>query len=349
LTLFPTLLILCGDFYSEPPAPPIGGYNVYMGHIHNHTAYSDGRDTPFKAYQYARDIAGMDFLGITDHDHQIDGAEWKNTARAALMFNQDYRFTAFRGFEWTSPYYGHVSILETEDYVSSRDEATDSFDELCAWIGDTDGIAFFNHPGRQKDYGNEFNHFAARPVDNFAGIELWNRNSGFDVYYYNDGFMVDDGNLGYYDEALRRGWRIGSSGSGDDHDASWGTAQPSRLAVLANFKTRREILSAFRARRFYSTLDKNLSLSFKIDGNEMGSIVEPGVHVLEISVDDGSDDDKFSAVDLIRDGAMINSWFPGRKQANMTAEITVLPGEYYYIRVMQSDGDEAISSPIWIE
>ncbi|HPS56873.1 MAG TPA: CehA/McbA family metallohydrolase [Spirochaetota bacterium] len=321
-----------------------------MGHIHNHTTVSGAQGTPEEAYAYARDIAGMDFLGITDHAEEISSREWADLNAAAELFNEDNSFIALRGFEWSSTSnYGHVSIIETADFVRSDDTAADTFNELCAWLSGTNGIAFFNHPGREDDNSTEFSHFTTAPVINFAGMELWNRNDGFSIYYYNDGYVSGDGGMGFYDEALQHGWHIGASGSGDDHRAAWGTAQKFRLAVLAHAKTRDDILAAFRANRFYSTLDRNLAMSFKINGSEMGSTVSAGTYTLEINLDDGSTDDIFTGIDLLRNGIVLNSWSPGEKQVSITQEITVSAGEYYYVRVRQDDGDEAVSSPAWVE
>ena len=156
-------------------APSIGGYNVYMGHIHNHTALSGGTGTPDKAYTYARYTAGMDFLGITEHGESLDNNKWNTLKTASEEFNDDSYFIALRGFEWTSSAYGHIAILETPGFCRSDSTATDTFTEISTWIHNNSGIAFFNHPGRENSYGTEFNHFTTTPVDNFAGMELWNK------------------------------------------------------------------------------------------------------------------------------------------------------------------------------
>jgi hypothetical protein len=346
-------ILLCkgnSSMDDSAPAPPIGGFNVYMGHIHNHTTVSNAHGTPDRAYTYARDIAGLDFLGITDHAESIDSSEWNNLTAIADAFNSDNIFVALRGFEWSSSAkYGHVSILDTSEYCTSVNTATDTFNELCIWISARNGIAFFNHPGRENSMGTEFNHFTTSPVTQFVGMELWNKNDGFNVYYYNDGYNNGDNGLGYFDEALQNGWHTGASGSGDDHWGTWGTAQTYRMAVLANAKTRSEILGALRARRFYSTLDRNLSLSFKIDGNEMGSTISAGISTFKIMAEDGSGRELFTNIFLLKNGKIINEWSPNQKKVIISIGITTSAGEYYYVRVRQDDGDEAISSPIWIQ
>ncbi len=42
---------------------------VFFGSLHSHTSLSDGQDTPAEAYAHARDVAGLDFLAITEHSH----------------------------------------------------------------------------------------------------------------------------------------------------------------------------------------------------------------------------------------------------------------------------------------
>ena len=177
-------------------------------------------------------------------------------------------------------------------------------------------------------------------------MELWNRNSGFS-YYYNNGYNKNDGGLGYFDEALKLGWYIGASGGQDNHDKSWGTMNDYRIAVLANEKTRKGILEAYKARRFYSTADKNLTLSFTANGSEMGSKIGAGMLNFIIEASDGNGE-KFDRIELLKNSAVIKTWTPNSKNTLVTITKTATKGDYYYARVRQFDKDEAISSPIFI-
>lgn len=326
--------------------PSIGGYNVYFGSLHNHTSYSDGLGTPEQAYAYAQNTAHLDFFGLADHGEMLSSSEWSSIKSAADNANQDGIFAAFYGFEWSSFWsYGHVAVINTDDYCSYL--STTSFNSLLSWINARNGIAFFNHPGWESTAFTEFDHFTDTPSSKFVGIELWNDKEGFSKYYYNDGYYSNDGYKGYYDEALIRGWKIGASGSDDNHTATWGTATPMRMAVLANSKTRLDILNALIARRFYSTLDQNLTLSFKINGSEMGSTISAGNLVANILAADG-ENEIFSKVELIKNGAVIYTWYPNEANPSYLQLLTCNEGEYYYVKVTQYDGGEAISSPIFI-
>ena len=328
--------------------PAAASYNVYYGHLHNHSTISDGSGTPAQAYAYARDTAGLDFFSLADHAEQISSTEWTTMKNTADAYNDDGNFVALWGFEWSSnSLYGHVTVTGTSDYCTANDSATDTFDELVNWLDSRNGLAFFNHPGREDDTGNEFNHFSSTPSDKFVGIELFNKTADFDTYYYNDGYYSNDGNKGFYQEALDRGWDIGAAGGDDNHSATWGTDTDYRLAVLATEKTRAGIMEALAARRMFSTLDKNLTLSFTINDQEMGSEVDAGSYNAVISAGDG-DAETFTAVQLLKNGEVEQTWYPNQSNPVITHSLTVYGGEYYYVKVTQADGDEAISSPIFI-
>jgi hypothetical protein len=326
--------------------PSIGGYNVYYGHLHNHCNVSDGLQTPDYAYNYAKTTGDLDFFSLSDHSSAITTAEWTAMKTAADKYNEPNVFTAFRGFEWTSSLLGHVAVINSTDYISTTAPAN-TFDGLCNWLNTNECIAFFNHPGRYNSTGLEFGNFSTTPTEKIVGMELWNKADRFDIYYYTDGYYTGDGNLGYYDEALTRGWKIGASGSEDNHSGTWGTMAQSKLAVLASANTRTEIMNALKARRFFTTYDKNLAVSFKIGGNEMGSTVVAGPYQVQIQLSD-TDGEMISKIELIKNGLVLNTWKPNTSNPSILSSLLCAKNEYYYIRVLQADGDEAISSPIFI-
>ena len=181
-------------------------------------------------------------------------------------------------------------------------------------------------------------------------MELWNKADGFNRYYYNDGLFPDDNNKGFFDEALSRGWHIGAAGGGDNHSAKWGTAVDSRIGILAPACTRRDITDALTARRFFSTLDKNIRLSFTADsgGTEMGSTVKGCSHRFRIAAIDGNGE-RFTEV-LLYNGNhdTVASWHPSPGPVEVSRDIATNGDDYFYVKISQPDGDEAISSPIWV-
>jgi len=320
-------------------------YAVYFGDLHNHTEFSDGSGIPREAYDYARNKAGLDFFAVTDHCYNISQEEWERTRAVADSANEDDAFVALWGFEWTSDIYGHSNVIGTDDYCSINDSAADSFDELCDWLSTRNGVAFFNHPNHRVYHGFSFDGCSEK----FVGMELWSMEDDFWTYYYHDGMITDDNNRGYYDEALLRGWRIGAAGGGDNHFSTWGTMNDYRLAVVAEACTRKAVMDALEHRRFYSTLDKNLRLSFRVDGREMGSTVSGESHTLTVKA---SDDDGESFTNLViynmrHDTVVADSLETTNIDTSyfLTSEMP----DYFYLKVTQQDEDEAISSPVWVQ
>jgi hypothetical protein len=325
--------------------PQIGGYHVYYGNIHNHCEFSDGTGIVTNAYQAAKFSAKMDFFSLSDHGEMLSSNEWSSMKATADIYNENEVFTAFWGFEWSSPTEGHLTIIGSDDYCSCLYPGTSNFKSLNTWLNSRSCAAFLNHPGDFDVFNDEFNHITTNISERVVGMELWNGGTGFSRYYYNNGYNPNDGGLGFYDEALVRGWRIGASGAEDNHSATWGMGQ-FRMAVLANALTRDSIMKAFKERRFYSTLDKNIEMSFKINGNEMGSVINPGFHNGEIRLHD-ADDEIFTSVVLIHKGVAEDTFLINDHSPVITFHVNAQQNDYYYIVVTQQDADQAISSPVY--
>jgi hypothetical protein len=326
----------------------MGGYNVYYGGFHNHSGISfDSHGAPECAYGFAKCVAGFDFFGLSDHDQSLNTENWRVIKKAADSCNVDSGFAAFWGFEWTSNDYGHLTVVNTEDFTAASNQQTYTFQQLCSWLSARNCFAVLNHP-----YPGNFSNFLPPVCEKIVGMELWNKTEPFSKFYYNDGNIPNDNDKGLFDEALTLGWKIGAAGGSDDHGSPWGTTVDYRLAVLAKSLTRQDIFDAMKARRFYSTLDKNIALSFTIAGQEMGSTILGGSVVnyspTEIRVSDG-DNEIFTEIVLFdKDHNKRRTWNPHQASVDITDTLTVASGDYYYVKVTQQDGGEAISSPIWI-
>jgi len=369
VVVFLTMQLTPGICADEKPV-----YHVYYGQLHSHTYDSDGHlgksGTPAEAYAYARDIAGLDFFSVADHcsypydpvdplnPYGNDGLtveEYNLLKETANTLNQDVqddekdRFVTFWGFEWTSDDTswggpatllgkGHITIINSPDHCEADEPPTNDLNGLVDWMSTRDCIAFFNHPGQ---YGYDFDKFLFNYSDKIVGMELWNRDDDYyDTNYYGNGS---------WNNALGKGWYIGAAGSGDNHDADWGTLTEWRMAVLAQEKTRKSIYAAMKARRFYSSRDKNLELSFTCNGAQMGSQIAGGSLNVVIDASDG-DGEIFSKIWLFKNGKKIQNWNPNSTNPHVTTTVKGTKGDYFYVLVEQSGEFKwaAISSPIFI-
>ena len=132
--------------------------NVFFGNLHSHTSYSDGSGTPTDAYLHARDVAGLDFLAITEHNHKnapsdiatdhnlYNGSQDSSLISAAGRFNESGRFVALYGQEFSSIGSGnHANVLDVRDVIDEADVPNGQWDKLLgSWLPshkDSEGLS----------------------------------------------------------------------------------------------------------------------------------------------------------------------------------------------------------------
>ena len=363
----------------------IGDFNVYYGLLHAHSNISDGKGSPMKAYEYAKE-AGLDFFALADHNnnfHGVWGAGWAHDTMGGLVAAaqaayEPGRFATFVGFEMTSRQMGHIAVVYNPDRGFSMDENyffnpvnidEKTLDKFYKWLDTQPAVGFFNHPGEAFEHewdawypgagwGPEFKFFdPAVYTSRMVGVELFNGNLGFNTYYHKYCWKyVADRLAGsqytlkadtFYDEALQKGWRVGAAGADDNHSMNWGKVNDYRLAVLAKALTREDIFNALEARRFYSTMDKHLALSFTMAGQEMGSQMPPGVHKMAVEAFNTAGE-AVRRVTLIKNGKPLHLWDVQEEYLKLSHTAHTAAGDYFYVVVAQENGLEAVSSPIWV-
>lgn len=301
------------------------GTTLVHADLHNHTLLSDGDGDPALAFDSMRS-AGLDVAALTDHAtysdnalgdvltdalppdyHQAAGLTpngWARTREYADAANSDGAFTAIRGFEWSEPLLGHVNVWFTEHYVDVLQAGLMA--PLLEWLrrepglvldGGADGIAGFNHPGREPGRFEEF-RFDPAARDQMVSLELFNRR---DDYLF-EGWA--DGKSSPLCACLNAGWRTGITGVTDEHGVDWGHPEgKGRTGLWVVDHSRAGVKAAMQARRFFATRTSGL----RVDATAAtsGSPAVPMGSVLPISGGDVT-----FTLDLARD----DSWL-GRRLA----------------------------------
>ena len=123
-------------------------------------------------------------------------------------------------------------------------------------------------------------------------------------------------------------------------------------AILAEDRTRASVLTALRGRQTYATNGARIWLNVDLDGHSMGQSLPAQTkaseeQTLRIDVVGTADIDR---IDLIRTGriATLNS-FEGSEAVVERQLPRLAPGEWHYVRVVQTDGGVAWSSPIFAD
>jgi len=315
-------------------------YNFYIGNLHSHTSYSDGVGTPAEAFEHARDIAGVDFLAVTDHTQSLTGNEFADIIFQAEVFTQNGIFVAIAGQEWSGydPIHesikNHINVFESERLFTAPRTDLDSFYSELFSSGCT---ANFNHPA-----GLGFNRFAYSPT---ADIGM----NAIEVRGWNIWGPFYKGEESEFVNALNNGWHVGVDGSQDNHSATWGDG-PSWTVVLACSLTKAEVLDAMRNHRTYSTFDRNLNLVFKAENHWMGESFSQTDNIhFYIRANDPDDNDTLGLVELYQNGKLIDWISVDSNYYPWYLEITPPSGEnYYYVKINPSDSQKVWSSPIWV-
>ncbi|MBY0400777.1 hypothetical protein K2X89_10805, partial [Myxococcota bacterium] len=369
----------------EAELPPIvvrrAKHRLVWGDLHGHTRYSDGTGAPDAYFRYARDVARLDVVALTDHDHwgidALDESPERQAEIQALVktYHAPGRFVTLPGYEWTSWLHGHRHVLSFDDSLvihSSIDFETDRPDELWAALRGKPVLTFAHHSAGLPIATNW--HFPPdpelEPVTEIASVH--GMSEAEDAPAPIGGAVPGN----FVRDVLLHGARLGFIGSGDSHDGHPGLAQiasgQSGLAGLFVDSLERDaIQAALKRRHSFATNGIRPWLDVTIDGVEMGGVLAgatpsatpnpsddasaaSGDHRLHLRFEATA---PIERVELVRSGhrAVVDlrsaTGAPeGRPIYSLDLERRIPrlgPGEFHYVRILQVDGGVAWSSPIF--
>jgi hypothetical protein len=331
---------------------------VYWGDIHGHSMLSDGTGHPHDYYEYARDVAGLDVASLTDHDafglRPLAGASWALCTSSADSFYEPGRFVTFLGYEWTSWTYGHRNVYfpGTRGEVYSHTTPESSTPEgLWRAVRPWGAVTVAHHVGGGP-IATDWDHEPPEDVEML--VELFSVHGSSEsygcermIYSPVEGHFVQD--------ALARGYRLGMFASGDGHIGHTGRSSVDYAQGLVAFQapdlTRESVWDALTSRRVYGTTGARILLEFDVNRHPMGSAIPDDEIDLPRRVTArvlGTA--PIERMELIKNNVVIRV-FPCDGilgEFEHTDATEPHRGDYYYVRVEQTDGHLAWSSPIWL-
>ena len=338
------------------PSAPVT-YNLYFGDLHTHTAYSDAWEgTPWDAFEAAVK-GGADFMATTDHvgfwnaysGMALDSEEWADTLNAADYYTSK-RFVAMAGYEaWLLANLGEINVYNVKDLPTAEDgnplkykfdRLSDFYDWLAGYPG---AIGQFNHPYYMTNAFENFGYYSKARDGVMNLIEV-----------YNAKFSEE-----YYIMALDAGWHLMPTANSDTHNPDWISGYEERTVLLAEKLTPDNLYAAMRVHRGYATLDKNLRVTYSLNGAVMGSVLGSSSSLctakIHIEDPDGVASDKITKVEIVSNGGVV--------VATLNADSTVVDwivtfassaGNYFYVRVTTmsnvtgGEGPTAWTAPVWV-
>lgn len=318
-----------------------------------------------ECYRYARDIAALDFCAITD-TQSITKEIWAETVSAAQNMYKPGFFVTFQGTELGDNRNGHRNVIFSGDEPEPPVQAV-SPDERGANVKETmtpnlhqrfsgrqDVILIPHHTKMWLSW--DCYHPELEPVLEIHSIWGSGEKAGTDHWGLRE-------MTGGAQEAWARGYRIGVVAGSDTHAGLPGRSlpaadredflshRPGYAAVWAEELTRHGIFEALRARRCYGTTGVRIIVETFIEGHPMGSEIawaDPARHrELHINV---WGTDELDQITVVKNNRDVHCFGVKLDQAEVVwcDRTLAVDGDYYYIRVVQKDGNRAWTSPVWI-
>ena len=334
---------------------------LYYGELHEHSDISIcnrcGDQSLDENYQCRRDLNRLDFVAMTDHGYNIVPYLWNYSAKMVRANHDVGRLVTFLGEEWTSSfedyddkrpwgYYGHRNLIFGDPYFPKWWTAYngDTPAELWQELRDM-GADFVQVPHQLADTGNvpvdwDYTDEAAQPV-----AEIFQTRGSYEYAGAPRHARTATGEKGnYIQDAWARGIRIGVIAS-PDHGGGRGKA-----AVWARNKTRSEILNAIRSRHTFGTTAARVVIDFRVNGRLMGEVAPRGKGPVSVTASIRCPQ-PIKTIEICRNNEFVYTMSPADVRAEVDFVDRSPPEEpgYYYLRVIQEDGEIAWSSPVWLE
>lgn len=364
----------------------IGNKKYLFGDIHVHSGESDflgwgcGEKKRVENFDFARNIAGLDFFCLSEHDWQMDNNDWEHLQSLTESYNERDKFVTLHGYEWTSPNYGHRNVYFLDKggilFRSSRkmvgygewQKDNPTPDELWQTLknGNVDFFTVPHHPSTSQfpvSTENYYNENFDRLIEIYS---CWGfSESSYDLQEkFNTGVSRTEYNT--VRDHLNNGRKYGIICSSDAHDGHPGLSQGTekrsqlyhylgsgRVAVVVDKFDRNSIFYALKNRKAYGTTGEPILLEYRLGDAEMGETIEELQYSkLPVNLNIVGTTPLRNIEVVSNEGVVFKANLDGinrDRNFKLVKDIVVKNKSYYYIRVEQDDGERAWSSPIWID
>jgi len=339
---------------------------LYWGEIHGHTEMSDGCNRYEGLYRHAREEGCLDFAAAADHASYHSDNEWLWMQDVTNAWNDPGRFVTLIGYEWAGKQV-HRNVYTSRDRLDlfrGMYPPTSSIDAVWKHFhGDQQVVG---GPHAPLAHGLVWEHHDPE-VERFIEVySMWGAGDSRENPLVPEFARKNQRGLPV-NELLRRGAKLGFTGGGDCHEGRVGFTQedpegqgrtPHTFAVVLLYRCgmtaafmpelgRRSLLGALRSRRTYATTGARILLDFTVSGVPMGQegrAEEATCHAAVHAVG------PLARIEIVKDGDVAYAQESDALDATITwTDPEPLTGEHaYYLHVIQADGEQAWSSPVWI-
>jgi len=374
------------ELFFSPPIKclPEGSLSLYWGMLHGESERMDSGENIESFLRHMRDDKALQFYASSNFESEEETSNevWKLICQQITEFNEDDRFVAMLGFQWQ----GDVKTEGLRQFLYSKDNRPllrrkDTKNNSLKKIYKTNNpkemltIPSFTM-GKPTSFDFEDHNPEFEPVVeiyNAWGSSECSTKEGNPRPIAGGKQGISETAEGSLQKALNQGCQFGFIAGGYDDrgpftdlfDADQTQYSPGLTAILAKEHNRSALIDALHARSCYATTGEKIILGLNIAGFGIGSEVEtktrPGLEFNRHIIGYAIGTNPFTEISLIRNGKIYRSFEPQQERIDFAIDDMDLlgtialeagaeknPFAYYYLRVKQTDGHIAWSSPIWI-
>lgn len=330
---------------------------VYWGDLHAHSGLSfDTNCSTQELYNFAKLTSSLDFIIASDHDIHSSSSDWEESKLLANSNNEPGEFVAFLGYEWTGlpgEIGGHRIIIYPDSErtrFSFESSLSNNISKITSLVSAEGGLMIVAHSDADNFHANI--DFINNSVQ--VGIELTGVYSNRFEYFGNpNSYSVQVENNSVRD-ALLKGNTFGAIGSSDSHNCRPGLA--GLTAVIADSLTRNSLFESIKNRSVYATTGARIELGFNTEDLKMGNVKLYSTAELPLRVPEFNIWAKGAAelegIQVIKNSEVVYE-LAGNGTDSLSAffeDINPIETDtYYYLKVIQKDGELAWSSPIFYQ
>ena len=254
----------------------------YWGDLHGQSEETIGTNSARDFHAFARDLAFLDATAHQGNDFQITTPFWQHLNELTREFNDDHRFIAFPGYEWSgnTGLGGDRNVLYLEegqpihrsshalvDDLSDIDTDASSAGDLFTRLQDRDCVVFAHIGGRYADVK------MAHDERLETSVEVHSAWGSFE-------WLIED--------ALEKGYRVGIVSNSDGHKGRPGASHPGATkfgsyggltCMLANELTRAALADCLRKRHHYGTTGCRMILDVNVTFDNEAELLVSDPHL----------------------------------------------------------------------
>ena len=372
-------------FYSAPiKCFPDNNKHIFWGLLHGESERFDSTENIENCLRHFRDDKAFNFYSVSPFESQEETSNemWKLISQNIAEFNEDERFTAFLGFQWTGENKTEGSRIliynkDNKPLMRKKDLKSNTLKKIYKSFSPKELISipsFTMAKGVEYNFDN-FDQEYERVVEiyNAWGCSETTKKEGNlrPILSTNAYLEAPDGAI---QKALQRNLRFGFVAGGLDDRGIYGELfdsdqiqySPGLTAIAAPTHTKEALVEALYQRSCYATTGERIIVGLYLAGIPMGREIstadKPGLVVNRHLSGYVAGTKKLKSIEIIRNGKVLHTFTSDTyfldfvyddltplEKVCLNAKDKKPPFVYYYLRVIQEDGHMAWSSPIWVD